>query len=158
APALSNDGSILYVAVRSSATTAYGRLAGLNATTLATVYLSDVLKDPRNGGANNAVLTSGSNSSPKVAPGGRVVFWIVGSPNNGSRGFMLQFSADLATEYTPGGFGWDNTPTIVPASMVPQYTGTSTYLLFSKYNNYYMGGDAADGTNMIAILDPNDTE
>jgi len=157
-PALSNDESVLYVAVRSSSTTSYGRLAGLNTTTLATQYLSDVLKDPRNGGANNAVLTSDSTSSPMVAPDGRVFFGIFGNPNNGSRGFMLQFSADLATEYTPGGFGWDNTPTIVPASMVPQYTGTSTYLLFSKYNNYFMGGDAADGTNMIAILDPNDTE
>src|SRR2546421_330139 len=35
-------------------------------------------------------------------------------------------------------------------------TGTSSYLLFSKYNNY-AGGDG-NGVNRIALLDPNATE
>src|SRR6267143_4173710 len=69
---------------------------------------------------------------------------------------MLQFSAELATQYAPGGFGCDNTAYVVPASMVPQYTGTSTYLIFSKFNNYNIGD--GDGSNKIAVLDPNDTE
>jgi hypothetical protein len=83
----------------------------------------------------------------------------MGNPFNGSRGFMLHFSSDLTVEKTPGGFGWDNTPGIVPAGMVPSYTGNSTYLLFSKYNNYAnAGNDSGDGVNRIALLDPNATQ
>ncbi len=39
--------------------------------------------------------------------------------------------------------------------MVPQYTGTSSYLLLTKYNNY-AGAGTGDGGNRMAILDPND--
>jgi hypothetical protein len=84
---------------------------------------------------------------------------VFGNPYNGSRGWLLHFSADLATEYAPGAFGWDDTAAIVPTSMVPSYTGTSSYLIFTKYNNY--AGtccDFADGTNKIAILDPYATQ
>ncbi len=154
APALSNDGATLYFGVGNSGTESYGRLVGVNATTLAPLYNSGVLHDPRNG--NNAALLTISSASPMVGPDGRVFYGVLGNPDGGFRGWMLQFSANLATEYTPGGFGWDNTPSVVPAAMVPQYTGTSTYLIFSKYNNYYYGD--GDGSNKIAILDPNDTE
>jgi hypothetical protein len=41
--------------------------------------------------------------------------------------------------------------------MVPSYQGTSSYLIFSKYNNYAGSGDG-DGVNKIALLDPNDTQ
>src|SRR5204862_4099073 len=41
--------------------------------------------------------------------------------------------------------------------MVPSYHGSSTYLIFSKYNNYAGFGDG-DGVNRIALLDPNDTQ
>lgn len=157
--ALSNDGATLYAAVRDAGTSAYGRLVALNSTTLATRNVSGVLKDPRDGGAANAVISSSSTSSPMVAPDGRVFFGVLGNPGNGSRGWMLQFSGDLATEFAPGGFGWDTTASIVPRSMVPQYTGTSDYLVFTKYNNYYTGSSGdGDGSNMIAVLDPNDTE
>jgi hypothetical protein len=54
---------------------------------------------------------------------------------------------------TPGSFGWDDTPSVVPAAAVPSYTGTSGYLLMSKYNNYY-GVGTGTGHNRIAILDP----
>jgi hypothetical protein len=69
---------------------------------------------------------------------------------------MLQFSADLSQTKTPGAFGWDITSSIVPASMVPSYQGSSTYLLMVKYNNYVQTG--GDGVNKLAILDPNDTQ
>jgi Calx-beta domain/Dockerin type I domain len=154
--ALSNNGTTLYGAVRDSNTSAYGRLVALDTTTLATQHISGVLKDPRDGGTNNASVSSFSTASPMVAPDGRVFFGVLANPDNGSRGFLLQFSADLGTSFTPGGFGWDNTVSVVPASMVPQYTGSSSYLLFSKYNNYAIAD--GDGSNMIAVLDPNDTE
>lgn len=41
--------------------------------------------------------------------------------------------------------------------MVPQYTGTSSYLLMTKYNNYG-GAGTGDGKNRTAILDPNQTQ
>jgi len=53
----------------------------------------------------------------------------------------MRFSGDLSIQKTPGGFGWDYTAAIVPASMVPSYQGASSYLIFSKYNNYAGSGD-----------------
>ncbi|MEP6920364.1 MAG: Ig-like domain-containing protein [bacterium] len=151
APALSNDGNTLYVVVRASIS-AYGYLLGLNPTTLATKY-SVFLRDPRNG--NNASIPDDGTASPMVGPDGDVYFGVLVG-GNGSRGFLLHFSGDLSVVKTPGGFGWDYTAGIVPASAVPSYTGTSSYLLFSKYNDYPF----ADGTgvNRVAILDPNATQ
>jgi len=85
-----------------------------------------------------------------------VYYGVLGNPDNGSRGWMLHFSGDLTQIKTPGAFGWDNTPSVVPASMVPSYTGSSSYLIFTKYNNY-AGLDGGDGVNKIAVLDPNAT-
>jgi hypothetical protein len=158
APALSNDGTTVYVAVKGASTEAYGYLLGLDSTTLATKF-KVFLKDPRNNNANNADMTDDSTASPLVGPDGDVYFGVLGNPFNGSRGFLLHFSSDLTVEHPAGGFGWDNTPGIVPASMVPSYTGTSSYLIFSKYNNYAgAGSDSADGVNRIALLDPNATQ
>ena len=155
-PALSNDQTTLYVVVKGATTDVYGYLLGLNSTTLATKY-SVFLKDPRN--TDNAEILDDGTASPMVGPDNDVYFGIMGNPFNGSRGFMLHFSSDLTVEKPPGGFGWDNTAAVVPASMVPSYTGTSTYLLFTKYNNYADGGnDNGDGVNRIALLDPNATE
>ncbi|HEX2319145.1 MAG TPA: hypothetical protein VHJ18_09215 [Streptosporangiaceae bacterium] len=53
----------------------------------------------------------------------------------------------------PGSFGWDNTVSVMPASSVPLYHGTSPYLLVSKYNNYLIGPHG-DGRNRVAVLDP----
>jgi len=157
-PALSNDQATLYVAVKSASTATYGYLLGLDSTTLATKF-KVFLKDPRSNNANNANLMDDSTATPMVGPDNDVYFGIFGNPANGSRGFMLHFSSDLTVEKAPGGFGWDNTPAIVPASMVLSYTGTSSYLLFSKYNNYAnVPNDSADGVNRIALLDPNATQ
>ena len=72
---------------------------------------------------------------------------------NNSRGWMLHFNAGLTQTKIPGAFGWDNTPSIVPAAAVPQYTGPSTYLLATKYNNY-AGAGTGNGQNRMAVLDP----
>jgi hypothetical protein len=155
APALSNDESTLYVAVKSVGS-ASCYLLGLDATSLVTKYRR-LLKDPRNGGANNAVVSDNGTASPTVAPDGDVYMGVLARPDNGSRGFLLRFTSDLAVVKTPGGFGWDYTAAIVPREMAPTYTGASPYLIFSKYNNY-AGLSDGDGVNRIALLDPNATE
>ncbi|MFS8085272.1 MAG: Ig-like domain repeat protein, partial [Acidobacteriota bacterium] len=150
APALSNDGSTVYTVVKAASNYAY--LLGLDATTLATKY-AVFLRDPRNG--NGATVPEDGTASPMVAPDGDVYFGVL-APNTGSRGFLLRFSGDLSTTKTPGGFGWDYTPGIVPASAVPSYSGASAYLLFSKYNNYPIAD--GNGVNRVALLDPNATQ
>ena len=153
APALSNDETTLYVLAKSNTTSAYAYLMGLDSTTLATKHRR-FLTDPRNG--DGAVVADDATSSPMVAPDNDVYVGVLGNPGNGSRGFMMRYSGDLAVEKTPGGFGWDYTAAIVPASMVPSYQGSSSYLIFSKYNNYAF--EDGDGVNRIALLDPNATQ
>jgi hypothetical protein len=155
APALSNDESTLYVVAKSAPSSTNGFLLGLDAGTLATKF-KVALRDPRNNRVNGASISDDSTASPTVAPDGDVFFGVLGNPGNGSRGFLLHFSGDLSIEKPPGGFGWDSTAAIVPASMVPLYTGTSPYLIFGKYNNYAFSD--GDGVNRIALLDPNATQ
>jgi hypothetical protein len=69
---------------------------------------------------------------------------------------MLHFNSNLSQSKTAGSFGWDNTASIIPKSMVPSYTGTSDHLILTKYNNY--AGLGGDGVNRMAILDPNATQ
>jgi hypothetical protein len=153
APALSNDGTTLYVVARWSTDAKYGYLIGLDSTTLATKY-TVFLRDPRNN--NAAEIIDEGTSSPMVAPDGDVYFGVRANPNNGARGFLLRFSGDLSVTKTPGAFGWDYTPGLVPASSVPSYSGTSAYLLFCKYNDYFTGDGS--GVNRVALLDPNSTQ
>jgi hypothetical protein len=153
APALSSDGKTLYVAV-SAGDFQRGDLLALDSTTLATKGLT-ALKDPSSG--SDALVADDGTASPTVGPDGDVYFGVLENPfpAHHDRGWMLHFSSDLATSKTPGSFGWDDSASIVPASMVPSYNGTSSYLLMTKYNNY--GGVGGDGVNKIAILDPNAT-
>jgi hypothetical protein len=74
-------------------------------------------------------------------------------PTHNARGWLLQFDALLNPVGVPGSFGWDVSPSVIPASMVPSYGGTSTYLLAQKYNNY-AGVGTGDGLNRLAVLDP----
>ena len=112
----------------STSTNSY--LVGLDPSTLAVKQVSGgapmrvALKDPRDGGVN-ALVSDDSSASPMIGPDGDVYYGVLGNPGNGSRGWMLHFSSDLTQTKTPGAFGWDNTPSVVPASMVPSYTGNS---------------------------------
>jgi hypothetical protein len=153
APALSADGSILYVAVDN---VSYGYLVALNSSTLAPIN-HVLLVDPYSG--FDAQLYSGSSATPTVGPDGDVYFGVLENPfpDHNDRGWMLHFNGDLSRTKIPGSFGWDDTASIVPASLVASYTGTSKYLLMTKYNNYIDIG-TGNGENRIAILDPNATE
>ncbi len=153
APALSPDGSLLYVVVDNDS---YGYLAALNSTTLAPVS-SVLLTDPSSGW--DAWLCNCSSATPTVGPDGDVYFGVLENPfpSHNDRGWMLHFNSDLSQTKIPGSFGWDDTASIVPASLIPGYTGTSSYLLMTKYNNY-AGVGTGNGENRVAVLDPNATE
>jgi hypothetical protein len=158
APGISTDGRTVYV-VAKGLDPNYAYLVGLDSTTLATKYKVRLF-DPRPG-AGLAGESDDGTASPLVGPDGDVYLGILPGNFNGSRGFMLHFNATLTAEFTPGAFGWDDTASIVPASMVPSYHGSSSYLLFTKYNNYAAQPglpNAGDGFNLIAILDPHDTQ
>jgi hypothetical protein len=155
APAVSNDGSTLYVAV-SEGDFNGGYLVALDSATLQPIGtgLQVRLKDPN---GRDAILPDDGSASPTVGPDGDVYFGVLENPlgRNHDRGWLLHFSGDLTKSYAPGAFGWDDTASIVPATMIPTYTGTSTYLLMTKYNNYAGGG--GDGINKLAIVDPQAT-
>jgi hypothetical protein len=157
APALSLDQRKVYVGVNNVngfADGAAGYLVCLNSLSLAriaSVRLKDV-GSPQ----NDALFFDDSTASPTVGPDGDVYFGILENPfpSNNDRGWMLHFSGDLKTAKIPGAFGWDITPSIVPAGAVPSYTGDSSYLILTKYNNY-AGIGTGDGVNQVAVQDPN---
>jgi hypothetical protein len=152
APALSPDGRTLYVALSDGSR---GYLVALDSATLAPLARVR-LTDPNSG--RDAVLSDDGSASPTLGPDGDVYFGVLERPlgANHTRGWLLHFDGSLAQSKTPGAFGWDATAAVVPASMVPSYGGSSSYLLMSKYNNYVDSG--GDGLNRLAILDPNATE
>ncbi len=158
APALSNDGKTVYVAVNNEVDGAsgfgVGYLASADSGTLAKKSARR-LQDPRTLG--DAQLPDDGSATPTVGPDGDVYFGVL-DPNiptvNDDRGWLLHFSGDLATAKTPGSFGWDDTASIVPASAVKAYTGKSPYLILTKYN-FYADFGTANGENQMAILDPN---
>jgi hypothetical protein len=156
APALSNDESTVYVAVVGESTGQHGYLVAVNSTTLAPVN-HVLLLDPASGA--EAILIDESSAAPTVGPDGDVYYGVLENPfpSHNDRGWMLHFNSDLSKEKIPGSFGWDDTPSIVDASLVTSYQGPSKYLLMTKYNNY-AGVGTGDGHNRIAILDPNATE
>ena len=155
APALSSDHRTLYIAVNSGGFSA-GYLLALDSRTLNTLHAVR-LKDAHNLG-NDANVPDDGSASPSVGPDGDVFYGVLENPffSNHDRGWLLHFDSTLTVSKTPGAFGWDDTASMVPAKIVPSYTGTSAYLLVTKYNNYVVGG--GDGVNKVAVLDPHDTQ
>ncbi|MGZ5131387.1 MAG: hypothetical protein ACXWJ1_08800, partial [Caldimonas sp.] len=145
----------LYVAVNTSArpgTAQTGYLLALDSSTLAVKSKASLL-DPATG--TRALVSDDGTSSPTVGPDGDVYFGVLESAfgSHNARGWLLHFDATLATRFVPGGFGWDDTASIVPAAMLPSYGGSSSYLLMTKYNNY-LGVGTGDGANRVAVIDP----
>jgi hypothetical protein len=151
APALSADQKTLYVAVNGPRTKGY--LLALDAATLA-LKSKVLLIEPQT--KQPAQVSDDSTASPTVGPDGDVFFGVLeyAYAQHNARGWLLHFDATLSQAKTPGSFGWDDTASIVPASMVPSYTGTSKYLITTKYNNYGRAG-SGDSRNKVAVLDPN---
>lgn len=156
APAVSADGSKVYFGITTATGTGFGNgyLVSLNTNNLSVAGRANLLdvKTP----ANRANLPEQGSASPTIGPNGDVYFGVLENSFNSSKGWMLHFNSDLSVSKTAGAFGWDNTASIVPKSMVPSYTGTSDHLILTKYNNY--AGLGGDGVNKLAILDPNATQ
>lgn len=150
APAFSNDESIVYMGIRAQNNSGIGYMVAFNATTLAPIA-SKRLYVP--GTTTPAYILDDSTSTPMVGPDGDVYYgaWYY----NGYRGFLYHWNSDLSVEKIPGHFGWDITPSIVDADLVPSYTGTSDYLVLTKSNKYIEA--SLGGMNEVAVLDPNDT-
>ena len=129
-----------------------GYLLALESATLATQAKAQLL-DPATGAP--ACVDDNGTSSPTVGPDGDVFFGVLESnpPAHNYRGWLLHYDGALTLPKIPGSFGWDDTASIVSATLVPGYAGGSAYLVMSKYNNYG-GVGTGDGQNRVAILDP----
>jgi hypothetical protein len=152
APALNNTQTIVYVATSNGAEYGSGYLTSLTAAKLAPTSRVRLF-DPGTG--DLATVSTDSSASPMVAPDGDVFYGVLETPcctSHHDRGWLLHFDSTLAITRTPGSFGWDDTASVVPATAVPSYTGTSAYLLLTKYNNYKETGGT--GINQVALLDP----
>jgi hypothetical protein len=153
APALSGDRKTIYFAVSDGSEYGNGYLVSADSTTFAPLSRVQLL-DPRGG---PATVSSDSSASPMVGPDGDVYYGALEYPccdSHNGRGWMLHFNANLTQSKIPGSFGWDDTASVVPANLVPSYTGNSSYLIVVKYNNY-AGTGTGNGVNQLAVLDPN---
>ncbi len=114
------------------------------------------LTDPKSG--NNALVDDDGTAAPVIGQDGDIYVGVLENPfgSNHARGWLLHFDRTLSQVKTPGAFGWDDSPAVVPSFLVPSYHGGSTYLLVCKYNNY--AGAGGDGVNKIALLDPKNSE
>lgn len=159
APVFSLDMSTLYYVIAQQAFSGQAFVVGLDAQTLALKIAPStgqpmriLALDPR---STTLVchLFEDSSSSPMVGPDGDVYVGIIGNPSKYT-GWLLHFDAELQVRKIPGPFGWDNTPSVVPLTMVPWYNGPSPYLVASKMNNY-AGIEGGTGEHHFVLLDPN---
>jgi hypothetical protein len=151
APAVSSDQKTLYVVLNSGASAGY--LLALDTATLALKNKVSLI-DPDSSAP--ARVSDDSTASPSIGPDGDVYIGVLETTyaQHNARGWLLHFDATLAQVKIPGSFGWDDTASMVPASMVPGYSGSSSYLVMTKYNNYGRAG-SGDSQNKVAVLDPN---
>ncbi len=156
-PALANDHKTLYFAVNGG-NFSYGYLVAVDSRTLAPIARIR-LKDA-GFPTHDASLPDDGTASPTVGPDDDVYFGVFeySCCVNHDRGWLLHFNGSLSQTKIPGAFGWDDTASIVSASLVSSYHGSSSYLLVTKYNNYSDPGIGGNGSNKVAVLDPNDTE
>jgi hypothetical protein len=159
APAVSPDLATLYFAVNRAVAAGVVQSGYLLAVDSTTLMLKGrvALVDP--GAGTPARISDDGTASPTIGPDGEVFYGVLESSfgSHNGRGWLLHFDAALTAQRAPGGFGWDDTASIVPATMVPSYAGAATYLLMIKYNNYE-GAGSGDGINRIAIVDPTATQ
>ena len=103
-------------------------------------------------------MSDDATSSPLVGPDGDVYIGVLEIQRAGHnfRGWLLHFNAALTQARTPGAFGWDNTPSIVPTAMVPQYTGIVELPAAHQVQQLRRRRHAATARTGMAILDPND--
>jgi hypothetical protein len=150
-PALSNDHKTLYFAVNNG-NQGYGYLVAVDSWTL-TPIARVRLKDAKNP-STDAKIPDDGTASPTIGPDGDVYYGVLENPlgSNHYRGWLLHFNSTLTQTKIPGAFGWDDSASIVSASLVSSYHGSSPYLLMTKYNNY--AGAGGNGVNKIAVLDP----
>src|SRR5262249_1563042 len=153
------DGGKVYVAISTNNAQSTGNQSGngylvaLNAANLSVagrVDLRDV-KTP----ANRALLPNIGTASPTIGPARDVYLRVLESPFPARKGGMLHYNSPRPQAKPAGALGWDSTASIVPRAMVPSYTGTSQYLIMTKYNDY--AGLGGTGINKVAVLDPNAT-
>ena len=162
APALSNDGRTLYIAVNTGSFSGGYLLAFdsrlVNNGVLLPIIGKQKLRDAATG--NDALLSDDGSATPTVGPDGDVFFGALENPfaSHHGRGWLLHFNADLSQAKASGSFGWDDTISIVPAAMVPSYHGASPYLIMCKYNDYADPGFFGSGVNRLAVLDPRATQ
>ena len=155
APAISPDLTTLYIAVNRPVVAGVlqsGYLLALDSGSLALKGKAALL-DPGTGGL--ARVSDNGTASPTIGPDGEVFYGVLEASfgTHNGRGWLLHFDPTLTLSRPPGSFGWDDTASIVPASMVASYTGTANYLLMVKYNNY-AGAGTGDGLNRVAVIDP----
>ena len=144
APALDRRGRLLYGAVTDADGTGFGAgtLVALDAKRLARRHAAPL---------DEGLIAEDGTASPMVGPDGHVFFGVLTFGNH-FRGRMLQFSRSLSSRGIAGGFGWDDTASVVPAEAVPSYAGGARYLILTKYNDYVEAGGS--GVNRLAVLDP----
>ncbi len=156
-PALSNDGRTLYFAVSNGAEFGTGYLVSVDSETLAPIA-HVALQDPRGGLATVSTKQHIFGFAVGRSPDGDVL--LRGSRNNCCSSHndpgldAAPLNASLTQSKIPGSFGWDASASIVPAKLVPSYTGASAYLILTKYNNY-AGAGTGTGLNQVAVQDPN---
>jgi hypothetical protein len=153
-PAISNDGSQIYCAFTNK-TQGKFYLVQMETRSLKPIKAVRMI-DPVN--SKDVLICSCGSASPMVGPDDHVFFGILRNNDGTSHGWMLQFDRNLnqadsnGKRFPVGAFGWDDTPSVVPASAVQSYHGLATYLILTKYNNYFSTG--GNGRNRLAILDP----